>query len=249
MLMVPRALVDRLAPDAPPLHGRMMTGASGRMLAEHMFALARHLPEMTMDDVPPVERATTSLLSAALGALPQNDSRPFSRQERGVEGRVLAHIERGLTDPGLPSNPSVATLPSAGPPCTAPSSPREGSLPISSSGGSRRRTRGYPPTPKVASPNSPIFIASAAPPISARRSGGISDIPRSARAAPRFPRATSRACSKTGERSSNGPTAPSSVVNLKSAIVWTQFGGNICPLMEVDDGATSSGIGVDGIGA
>ena len=41
----------------------------------------------------------------------------------------------------------------------------------------------------------------------------------------------------------------SSVVNLKSAIVWTQFGGNICPLMEVDDGATSSGIGVDGIGA
>ena len=40
-----------------------------------------------------------------------------------------------------------------------------------------------------------------------------------------------------------------SVVNLKSAIVWTQFGGNICPLMEVDDGATSSGIGVDGIGA
>ena len=38
-------------------------------------------------------------------------------------------------------------------------------------------------------------------------------------------------------------------MNLKSAIVWTQFGGNICPLMEADDGATSSGIGVDGIGA
>ena len=101
MLVVPRALVDQIAPDAPPLHGRMMTGASGRMLAEHMFALARHLQEMTMDDVPPVERATTSLLSAALGALPQDDNKPFSRQGRDVESRVLAHIERGLTDPGL----------------------------------------------------------------------------------------------------------------------------------------------------
>ena len=101
MLMVPRALVDQIAPDSPMLHGRMMTGASGRMLAEHMFALARHLPEMTMGDVPAIERATISLLSGALGALPQDDDRPFTRQDRPVERRVLACIEHGLTDSGL----------------------------------------------------------------------------------------------------------------------------------------------------
>ena len=41
----------------------------------------------------------------------------------------------------------------------------------------------------------------------------------------------------------------SSVLNLKSAIVWTQLAGKICRLREADDGATSSGFGVDGFGA
>lgn len=101
MVVVPRGLIDQIASDAPALHGRLLAGAGGRLFAEHMFALARHLPEMTRWDVPAVERATISLLSAALGALPQQDDKPFSSQERGVEGRVLAHIERGLTDPDL----------------------------------------------------------------------------------------------------------------------------------------------------
>lgn len=106
MLVVPRVLIDEIAPNAPSLHGRMMVGASGRLLAEHMLALARHLPDMTTDDVQPVEHATISLLSAALGALPQDDDRPFRRQDRRSESKVLAYIERGLTDPEL----SVAAI-------------------------------------------------------------------------------------------------------------------------------------------
>lgn len=101
MLVVPRALIGHIAPGAPPLHGRMMTGASGRLLAEHMLALGRHLPEMMAGDVPGVERATVSLLSAALGALPRDDDKPFAQQDSRVEGRVMAYIERELTDPGL----------------------------------------------------------------------------------------------------------------------------------------------------
>lgn len=106
MLVVPRALIDEIAPNAPSLHGRMMIGASGRLLAEHMLALARHLPDMTTDDVQPVEHATVNLLSAALGALPQDDDRPFRRQDRRFESKVLDYIERGLTDPEL----SVAAI-------------------------------------------------------------------------------------------------------------------------------------------
>lgn len=104
ILVVPRALVGQIAPNAPSLHGRMMTGASGRLLAEHMLSLSRHLPAMTLADVPAVERATVSLLSAALGALPQEDTKRFSRQERSLESRVLAYIERGLTNPDLSVN-------------------------------------------------------------------------------------------------------------------------------------------------
>lgn len=107
MLVVPRKLVDEIAPGAPPLHGRQMVGASGRLLAEHMAALTRHLPDMTVDDVATVEHATVSLLSAALGALPQRDDRPFPRsQSRSFEAQVLAYIERRLTDPAL----SVASI-------------------------------------------------------------------------------------------------------------------------------------------
>lgn len=101
ILVVPRSLVAQIAPNAPSLHGRMMIGASGRLLAEHMLSLSRHLPAMTMADMPAVERATVSLLSAALGALPQEDAKRFSRQDRGLESRVLAYVELGLTNPDL----------------------------------------------------------------------------------------------------------------------------------------------------
>ncbi len=106
ILVVPRALVQEIAPGAPPLHGRVMPGAGGRLLAEHMFALVRYLPETMIDDVQTVQHATISLLSAALGALTQEDSRPFRHRQRAFGGKVLAYIEDRLTDPQL----SVETI-------------------------------------------------------------------------------------------------------------------------------------------
>lgn len=101
ILVVPRALVQEIAPAAPPLHGRVMAGAGGRLLAEHMFALVRYLPETTVDDVHTVQHATMSLLSAALGALAQDESRPFQHQHRIFGSKALAYIEERLTDSEL----------------------------------------------------------------------------------------------------------------------------------------------------
>lgn len=106
MLVVPRELIDDIAPDAPPLHGRLIEGASGRMLAEHMFSLARHLPDLMVKDVPVVQQATVGVLAATLRALPQDDPAPCRNLQRDIGGQVLGYVERHLTDPAL----SVTTI-------------------------------------------------------------------------------------------------------------------------------------------
>jgi AraC-like DNA-binding protein len=106
MLVVPRQLAEEIAPGAPPLHGRMIEGASGRLLAEHMFALARYLPDLRISDLPMVQQATTGVLAATLRALPQEDPTPCRNLHRDIGSRVLAYIEQHLTDSAL----SVATI-------------------------------------------------------------------------------------------------------------------------------------------
>ncbi len=106
MLVVPRKLAEEIAPGAPPLHGRLIEGAPGRLLAEHMFALARHLPHLKKSDLPMVQQATVGVLSATLQALAQEDPAPFRNLQRDVGSRVLAYIEQHLTDSAL----SVATI-------------------------------------------------------------------------------------------------------------------------------------------
>jgi AraC-like DNA-binding protein len=106
MLVVPRRLAKELAPDAPPLHGRLIEGAPGRLLAEHMFSLARYLPDLRVSDLPVVQQATIGVLAATLRGLPQEDPTPCRNLHRDIGSRVLAYIERHLTDDGL----SVATI-------------------------------------------------------------------------------------------------------------------------------------------
>lgn len=106
MLVVPRALAAALAPAAPPLHGRLMEGAAGRLLAEHMFALARHLPGLKMSDLALVQKATIGVLTATLQALPQEDPDLCRNLPADTASRVLAYIEQHLTDGEL----SVAAI-------------------------------------------------------------------------------------------------------------------------------------------
>ena len=106
MLVVPRALAAALAPAAPPLHGRLIEGAAGRLLAEHMFALARHLPGLKMSDLALVQKATIGVLTATLQALPQEDPDLCRNLPADTASRVLAYIEQHLTDGEL----SVAAI-------------------------------------------------------------------------------------------------------------------------------------------
>lgn len=98
MLVVPRAVAHAAAPDLPPLHGRVLDGASGRLFAEHLLGLVRHLPDMTPRDIPMKRQATLALLSGTLSALPHGDHADARHSHiAGPVGRVRKYIEERLT--------------------------------------------------------------------------------------------------------------------------------------------------------
>lgn len=102
MLVVPRSLVDAAVPAAPRLHGRLLEGASGRLFAEHMVALSRHLPEMRMRDVPLMREATISLLISAVAGLSPEPTGARVRATRTTSAaKIKDFIDGNLTEADL----------------------------------------------------------------------------------------------------------------------------------------------------
>lgn len=103
MLVVPRPVVHAGVPHAPRLHGKLLDSTSGRLFAEHLVALARHMPEMKEEDVPLIRDATVALLQNALAALPRDEgppSRPPAMRTTSIV-RIQAFIEDHLKRPNL----------------------------------------------------------------------------------------------------------------------------------------------------
>lgn len=101
LLAVPRAALMALAPPVRDLHGRLLDGATARILAEHFIALVRHLPEASATDLPIIQRTTLRMIAESLDALAPDDPRePGPSQDRLVD-RVRRHVEDGLASPDL----------------------------------------------------------------------------------------------------------------------------------------------------
>jgi AraC-like DNA-binding protein len=102
MLVVPRTLIEAAVPNAPRLHGRLLEGASGRLFAEHMVALSRHLADMRLRDVPLVREATLGLLVGAVAALsPEQPGARLRATRTTSAARIKDFIDGHLTDPDL----------------------------------------------------------------------------------------------------------------------------------------------------
>lgn len=101
MLVVPRTVLNAAAPGTPRLHGRLLEGTSGRLFAEHMLALERHLPELNQRDTPLVRNATIALLSGAVKALPKLPGRRAPSARAASIGRVRSYIDENLSNPHL----------------------------------------------------------------------------------------------------------------------------------------------------
>lgn len=101
MLVVPRTVVEAGAPGAPRLHGRLLEGMGGRLFAEHMLALEKHLPQLSMRDTPLVRNATIALLSGAVKELPKLSGPRRTSARAASIGKVRTYVDEHLTDPGL----------------------------------------------------------------------------------------------------------------------------------------------------
>jgi len=96
LLAIPRAALATLGAPVHDLHGRVLDGATARILAEHFIALTRHLPEASEADVPVIQRSTLRMIAESLDTLaPEDLADPSAPQDR-VADRVRRHVEDGL---------------------------------------------------------------------------------------------------------------------------------------------------------
>jgi AraC-like DNA-binding protein len=103
VVVVSRAAMARLTPPDRPLHGRLLDGVTGRLLAEHLGALVRHLPEADMSDLPGIERATLALMGTCLERLGEAPPSPAQSAlaANPLRDRVRSYIENHLSAPDL----------------------------------------------------------------------------------------------------------------------------------------------------
>jgi AraC-like DNA-binding protein len=96
LVSAPRAPLVAAAPHARNLHGRLLEGATGRLLIEHFTALVRHLPQARAEDAPVIQSATLRMIAASLEALEPGDGEPRRAEDRRLIDRVRRHIEERL---------------------------------------------------------------------------------------------------------------------------------------------------------
>lgn len=94
LVAVPRAPLLALAPRAGDLHGRLLDGATARILAEHIAALVRHLPQACAGDVPVIRRTTLRMIAESLATLGPGE--PMGGADARLVDRVRRHVEDRL---------------------------------------------------------------------------------------------------------------------------------------------------------
>jgi AraC-like DNA-binding protein len=98
-LGISRPTLEATQVPIPDLHGRLLDGAVGRLVADHLLTLARSLPVATTADVPFIARATTLLLAHSFASLPQEVARPSA--DGNIRHRVRRYIDERLGSPEL----------------------------------------------------------------------------------------------------------------------------------------------------
>ena len=97
---VVRNAVENVVPRLPDLHGLVLDGAMGRLLADHLLSLVRQLPAMQQEDVPAAVKATIALIAACLTSS-ETQEPAASAAELDIRHRVRRYIDQHLAAPDL----------------------------------------------------------------------------------------------------------------------------------------------------
>ena len=101
LLSVPRAAFLAVAPNARELHGRLLDGATARILTEHLMALVRHLPQVGSSEAPVVQRATLRMVGDSLEALAPCEDVAAEPMESRLTYRARRFIDEQLSSADL----------------------------------------------------------------------------------------------------------------------------------------------------
>ncbi|MBB4000688.1 AraC family transcriptional regulator [Aureimonas pseudogalii] len=96
MINVPQRALAKLMPSIPDIHGHVFRSASAAFLADHMIAMARHLPRMQVDETERITRATLSLIASALDELTFRTKTNEAFAPSAIRRRVERHIQQNL---------------------------------------------------------------------------------------------------------------------------------------------------------
>lgn len=100
-LVVPRDVMHETLCGPTDLHGLVVSGASGALLADYIIALERRLPELQRDQVPHIVRATCDLLAACLKPTAEHCERARDQLRALQLRQVTQLIDNRLASPDL----------------------------------------------------------------------------------------------------------------------------------------------------
>ncbi|MGQ9371265.1 helix-turn-helix domain-containing protein [Azospirillum sp. ST 5-10] len=100
-IIVPRDVMTAMLPRADALHGTRLRGVMGRLLADHMLALAEAAPALGVREAPLVARAAREMIAACLA--PSHDTLAPARPQMRATAMAQArrYVDAHLTDPAL----------------------------------------------------------------------------------------------------------------------------------------------------
>ena len=94
---VPRELLEEAGVVVEGLHGTVLRGTAGRLLAEHFRTVLRLAPSIAPDDVALVVRATMRLVATCLTGQPARPDRMAGVSD-ALRARIERHVDEHLAD-------------------------------------------------------------------------------------------------------------------------------------------------------
>jgi AraC-like DNA-binding protein len=101
VVIVPMARLEAELGELPGLHGAIVEGAGGRLLAEYMHALHQEAATAAASETGLLARATEKMIAACLSGLPAAPRESDTSRRRAVRLRVAQLVEERLGDPRL----------------------------------------------------------------------------------------------------------------------------------------------------
>jgi AraC-like DNA-binding protein len=108
-IIAPRDLVDAAMPPAD-LHGQVLNGVTGGLLADYMAVLARRIGDIPATSAGHVERATQALIAASLAPSAERAERAAPAIADTLTQKARHYIEANLASPELGPVPLCRAL-------------------------------------------------------------------------------------------------------------------------------------------